>query len=141
MYTIKETGLQYRELTTSIVKFESTKGHTIAFVTRPLTYTVEVVTVPNPFTSGTTEEEHKVYVDDITPEEVADGIRAVRDLKLQEVCWVRDRHLDEVALGVTTTLTNEQYLEVLQYMQELRDLPVQVGFPHEFQWPVLQTQV
>ena len=54
---------------------------------------------------------------------------------------MRERHADEIALGKETTLTPEQYTELLTYIQELRDLPAQPGAPWDgggdaTPWPV-----
>lgn len=115
--------------------------YTIAKVNRPLTYTTHVTTKTNPLTKEEAATEHKVYVDDITEEEIGDGVRVLRDLKFDESNFLVERHREELELGIGTTLTSSEYQAVLQYRQELRDLPLQAGFPHEFQWPVLQTQV
>ncbi|MFT0869658.1 phage tail protein [Pseudomonas sp. CAM1A] len=43
--------------------------------------------------------------------------------------WIRDRHRDQVDLGVTPTLTSEQFNELLAYLQALRDWPQSEHFP------------
>lgn len=62
-------------------------------------------------------------------------VRQERDSLITQVEWVRQRHLDEVALGVTTTLRDTEYIQLLSYIQDLRSVPNQQGFPHEVGWP------
>lgn len=44
-------------------------------------------------------------------------------------CSIRDRHRDELELGIATTLTAEQFAELLAYIQQLRDWPQSELFP------------
>lgn len=46
----------------------------------------------------------------------------VRQGKLIEADWLVQRHQEETLLNITHKLTNEQYLAVLTYKQQLRDL-------------------
>lgn len=55
--------------------------------------------------------------------------RAWRDTQIASVEWMRDRHRDQVEVGVQTTLTAAQYIELLQYIQSLRDWPQSAAFP------------
>lgn len=55
-------------------------------------------------------------------------IRAERDRRLDATTWLVERHKEQTAKG-STTLTNEEYSELLAYRQALRDLPQQEGFP------------
>lgn len=55
--------------------------------------------------------------------------RAWRDMQIMSVEWMRDRHRDQLEIGAPTTLTAEQYQELLQYMQDLRDWPQAAEFP------------
>ena len=68
---------------------------------------------------------------------LAHAVRTDRTRRIARVRWLIDRHRDEVALGVTTTLTAEDYRGVLQHIQDLRDVPDQAGFPHTISWPEL----
>lgn len=65
-------------------------------------------------------------------EELANRARKERDLKIRDVEWRVRRHSDEVALGLTPT---EEIIPILQYIQALRDITRQPGFPTEIQWP------
>ena len=64
-----------------------------------------------------------------THEELFDRLRILRDARISAVLWMRERHADELELGKVTTLTPEQYTELLTYIQALRDLPAQHGAP------------
>lgn len=75
MITTKETGVQYSELTQAVIDFHLDNASTIAFVTRPLTYTED--TGP---ADDLAPEMGDTYVDDITSEEVSAGRDAVRKL-------------------------------------------------------------
>jgi len=57
-----------------------------------------------------------------------------RDSLITDVEWRRDRHQDEVLLGRTPT---EPLLPVLEYIQALRDITSQVGFPNNITWPTI----
>ncbi|EGJ51823.1 tail fiber assembly protein [Desulfocurvibacter africanus] len=62
-------------------------------------------------------------------EQLAASIRAERDRRLAAVVWLRDRHRDELELGLATTLDIVRYSALMTYIQALRDLPEQAGFP------------
>lgn len=59
------------------------------------------------------------------------SLRCARDIRIAAVSWMRERHTDELLLGKNTTLTEQQYLSVIGYIQELRDLPAQEGAPFD----------
>lgn len=63
--------------------------------------------------------------------------RAIRDQLIAEVRWLIERHRDEIELGLPTTLTPAAHLTVLQYVQALREVPEQSGFPAAIEWPAL----
>lgn len=69
-------------------------------------------------------------------EEAANEERRWRDLELQGVAWLRERHRDQAELGSDTTLSADQYSELLTYMQQLRDWPQSVSFPDASKRPV-----
>lgn len=76
-----------------------------------------------------------------TPEAIAPDPRLERDARIEAVRWLIDRHRDERELGLTTTLTAEDYRLVLDYVQALRDVPEQAGFPEAIDWPVLPPEL
>lgn len=55
--------------------------------------------------------------------------RSWRDGELLGVKWLRERHRDQLEIDVETTLTAEQFKELLVYMQALRDWPQSADFP------------
>lgn len=61
--------------------------------------------------------------------------RAWRDSQFSSVTWLRDRHRDEMELGLTPTLTDDEFKELLKYMQTLRNWPQDAGFPQAQQRP------
>lgn len=52
-----------------------------------------------------------------------------RDAELSRISWLRDRHRDQEEMQMETTLSAEQYNELLAYIQQLRDWPQSVQFP------------
>ena len=68
-----------------------------------------------------------------TEEEVAAQIKSEREYRIQKVRWRVDRHDDEIKLGRNLT---EDIKPVLEYIQALRDVPQQEGFPHNIVWPI-----
>lgn len=62
--------------------------------------------------------------------------RAWRDAALVNPCAVRDRHRDEQELFRPTTLTPERFVELLGYIQKLRDWPQSAAFPDSTHRPV-----
>jgi hypothetical protein len=55
--------------------------------------------------------------------------RVWRDGELSAVMWLRERHRDQLEIPEETTLTAEQFNELLVYMQTLRDWPQSADFP------------
>ena len=80
------------------------------------------------------EDGYPILADPPAPtiEELAQGARAKRDALITEVQWRKDRHYDEVALGLEPT---ESIQPILEYIQALREVPQQEGFPVNVAWP------
>ena len=55
--------------------------------------------------------------------------RRWRNDDLESLKWLRERHRDEQDLALATTLTPEQFAQLLTYMQQLRDWPQSPDFP------------
>ncbi|MBC3494257.1 phage tail protein [Pseudomonas taiwanensis] len=59
-----------------------------------------------------------------------------RDMQMESTEWLVSRHRDEQAMQLETTLTAEQFTEMLTYRQELRDWPSAAEFPDDQARPV-----
>lgn len=70
-----------------------------------------------------------------TTDELWDALRAQRDARLTATDWLVQRHAEELALGLDTTLTPEQHTDLLTYRQALRDLPESTTDPTNPTWP------
>ena len=64
-----------------------------------------------------------------TAEQLEASERAWRDGELSSTEWLMARHRDELDIGKATTLSAEQYSELLAWRQLLRDWPAADGFP------------
>lgn len=73
---------------------------------------------------------------DPPPENLAAIERAWRNGEIQRVLWIRERHRDEQELSQATSITPEQFAQLLHYLQDLRDWPEQSRFPAEQSRPV-----
>jgi len=62
--------------------------------------------------------------------------RAWRDTEIDRLKWLRERHRDEQDLTLVTTLTSEQFCELLAYIQQLRSWPQSKTFPQIKDRPV-----
>lgn len=74
----------------------------------------------------------------LAPDPVAQE-REWRDAALASVMWLRERHRDQVEIKVPTTLTTEQFEELLVYIQALRDWPQSPAFPNPEERPTEPT--
>lgn len=78
---------------------------------------------------------------DPPPEDLAAQERAWRNTEILHVQWIRDRHRDEQELSRSTSITPEQFVELLVYLQTLRDWPQQSVFPVKQSRPIAPTWV
>lgn len=62
--------------------------------------------------------------------------RAWRDARISSIEWLANRHRDELDMQLATTLTAEQFAELLTYRQALRDWPQLELFPDSNHRPV-----
>lgn len=74
-------------------------------------------------------------------EQLALMARQRRDTEIASVQWLIERHRSELSLQLNTTLTDEDYLLVHRYVQDLRDVPEQDSFPHDIEWPSLPVEL
>lgn len=71
----------------------------------------------------------------LTDEQRAEEIRSKRDGLIDDIMWRVERYQTQMALGVPTTDSETQYRAVLAYIEELRQVPEQAGFPESVEWP------
>ena len=70
-----------------------------------------------------------------TDEQKAAEARAERDRRINAIRWRIERYQTQEAAGLETTDTAENYKAILLYVQALRDVPEQAGFPDAIEWP------
>ena len=70
-----------------------------------------------------------------TTDEKAAEARAERDRRIDAIRWRIERYQTQSAAGLETTDTTEHYKAILLYVQALRDVPEQAGFPDAIEWP------
>ena len=66
--------------------------------------------------------------------EQADVVRAKRDRLIDREDWRYTRYNSEVRQGL---IPSDDIVALDTYMQALRDIPEQVGFPWDVDWPIL----
>lgn len=72
----------------------------------------------------------------IVDAQAARAVRGERDRLLARADGVSLKYQEQVALsGTTPDLSTEQYQILLQYKQDLRDIPEQSGFPNNVTYP------
>lgn len=79
--------------------------------------------------------EFVLTTDDRASAQKADEIRAERDKQIERWRWRIERYQTQEAAGLDTTDTAEYYKALLLYIQALRDIPTQAGFPDAVEWP------
>lgn len=77
----------------------------------------------------------KGYAPEKPVEQKAAEVRAERDRRIDSVRWRIERYQTQKAAGLETTDTAEHYKAILLYVQALRDVPEQAGFPDAIEWP------
>lgn len=75
------------------------------------------------------------YAPEKPTEQKAAEARAERDRRIDAIRWRIERYQTQNAAGLETTDTAEQYKAILLYVQALRDVPEQAGFPDAIEWP------
>jgi hypothetical protein len=70
-----------------------------------------------------------------------DAARAWRDSEIESIKWLRERHRDELDLGIAHVLTDGQFAQLLTYMQALRDWPQVLDFPAMESRPVVPSWI
>lgn len=90
--------------------------------------------------NGLIIEDKGDYLEAVNPPEKstaqkADEIRAERDKQIERWRWRIERYQTQEAAGLETTDTADYYKALLLYVQALRDIPEQAGFPDAVEWP------
>jgi len=121
----KETGCTY---------LRSVHGDYMPADVVPISEEIFLSVIANPAPGkvrGHNAEGQPVLVDALPAgsEALADAERQWRDGELVAVMWLRDRHRDQLEIGAPPTLSVDQFMELLVYMQALRDWPQSPDFP------------
>lgn len=61
--------------------------------------------------------------------------RQKRDRLISSQMWKIQRHEQEKLLGLNTTLSDDEFLKLLKYIQDLRDITLQEYFPDFVDYP------
>lgn len=61
--------------------------------------------------------------------------RQKRDSLISKEIWKIQRHEQEKLLGLNTTLSDDEFLKLLKYIQDLRDITLQEYFPDFVDYP------
>lgn len=77
----------------------------------------------------------KGYAPEKPTEQKEAEARAERDRRIDAIRWRIERYQTQEAAGLETTDTAENYKAILLYVQDLRDIPEQAGFPDAIEWP------
>ena len=77
----------------------------------------------------------KGYAPEKPTEQKEAEVRAERDRRIDAIRWRIERYQTQDAAGLETTDTAENYKAILLYVQALRDIPEQAGFPDAIEWP------
>lgn len=62
-------------------------------------------------------------------EEKAADLRETRDFMLSSLDWRFDRYREQKILGIETTDSEQDFIDLLQYKQYLRDITKDPAFP------------
>lgn len=87
------------------------------------------------------ENGRPAWVDSPLPSlaDLAGAERSWRDGELSAVMWLRERHRDQLEIGLPLTLSGEQFTQLMIYIQALRDWPQSPDFPQVEHRPVAPT--
>lgn len=95
--------------------------------------TWETIADPVPETPHIMTEEERWA--SLTPAQRAEEIRSKRDGLIDDIMWRVERYQTQTELGVATADSDDNYRAVLAYIEALRQVPEQAGFPDVVEWP------
>lgn len=72
----------------------------------------------------------KGYAPNKCIEELIKEKRDIRNNAINVILWRIDRYNQQKKLNIETTDSEEEYLNILKYIQYLRDIPQQLQFPN-----------
>ena len=84
-----------------------------------------------------TQKSQDEIFNEMTLEQKENFIRNKRDNLINGILWKVERHKQQKELNIKTTLTDAEYIELLKYIQALRDITAQNGFPDNVIFPTL----
>lgn len=91
-------------------------------------YSVSPIQQPQDGWIELTKKEIEEHLNPIVPKEVVESNKRLeRDKVINNFSWRLDRNSQELELGLETT---DNRIELLEYMQYLRDIPNEEGFPY-----------
>lgn len=84
---------------------------------------MEIMNVEQAYTGRWYVAGHAPAQPEPTTDEKKERVRTVRNQYLNDIEWRVSRYRDQKELGIATTDSEQQYFQVLEYMQYLRDYP------------------
>ena len=84
-----------------------------------------------------TQKSQDEIFNEMTLEQKENFIRNKRNNLINGILWKVERHKQQKELNIKTTLTDAEYIELLKYIQALRDITAQNGFPDNVIFPTL----
>lgn len=106
---------------------------------------IECQWIVNNFEEFVTALDPFLYNDEDESQEPIETADIIRDSALQNTDWLVFRHQEQLLLNVPTTLSEEQFSELLNYRQALRDLGASytlfISLSNDIVWPTKPTWI
>jgi hypothetical protein len=130
---IEDTGFPYRQTLVSI-SYESARN---LYIVERLQGEI-VIGLDNPEMQWIVENFNFIVNIARNKQVPTETLASTRLLKLFETDWISQRHIEQKTLGISTTISDAEYILLLEYRQQLRDLcnTYNVDTPtNEVTWP------
>lgn len=131
-------SIHYEPATNTRLTIRNVNGENL-----PENNSVECAWIVSNFEALITELDSFLYEDNNDEQAPIETSDIVRISTLQNTDWYVSRHQEQVSLGLQTTLSQQQYEELLTYRQALRDLGasynLEVTLPNAVTWPTKPT--